>query len=275
MTLQKIYQTSLLSRAEILLLFSWILNKNRIYLLAHPETKITPRLYRKFKRLENKRLNHWPLAYLTGQKEFYGLKFLVNKNVLTPRPETELMIDQVLNITKTAGPDIIIDVGTGSGAIIITLAKKIRGSLEFLATDISPATLKMAKKNALFHRVNNKIKFFQGNLLEPIKNRPFNKKIIITANLPYLTPTQIKNSPSIKWEPKIALNGGLDGLKYYRQLLQQLQKLDYQIVSLLLEIDPGQKNSIKQLVKKYFPESHLEFQKDLARKNRLVLIRVN
>ncbi|HCW74922.1 MAG TPA: peptide chain release factor N(5)-glutamine methyltransferase, partial [Candidatus Marinimicrobia bacterium] len=151
--------------AEILL--SEILKKPREFILAHGERALTKPQITDYKLLIKKRLKGMPIAYITGEKEFYGLKFKVNKNVLIPRPETELMVEEALKLTADGTPAAIIDVGTGSGCVIITLAKQI-ANCEFLATDISAKALAVAGQNAKLHGVAKKIKFLKGDLLEPI-----------------------------------------------------------------------------------------------------------
>ncbi|MDP2736815.1 MAG: peptide chain release factor N(5)-glutamine methyltransferase, partial [bacterium] len=220
--------------AEILL--SKILKKPREFILAHGENKLTAEQIKNFQSLVFRRLKGEPIAYLTGHKEFYGLNFKVNKNVLIPRPETELMVEEALKLVARSSsasarqrrdgqPVTLADIGTGSGCIIIALAKQnINGKL--LATDISAKALAVARQNAKNNHVDKKIKFLKGGLLEPIvKNKLIinRQPLIILANLPYLTPTQIKNSPTIKYEPKLALAAGSDGLKYYRRLFKQIK----------------------------------------------------
>ncbi len=271
--------------AEILL--SYILKKPREYILAHPEKQLTKTQITNYKLQITKKAKGKPVAYITGHKEFYGLDFYVNKNVLIPRPETELMVGKALKEAKPLMRGFaslcIIDVGTGSGCIIITLAKKLNLkskilNLKFFATDISSSALTIARKNAKLHKVDKKITFLQGNLLKPIinKSKIFNLKseIIITANLPYLTPAQIKNSPSIKHEPKLALGAGPDGLKYYRQLFKQIQRLSIVNCQLkiLIEIDPNQFVKIKNLIKKTLPQAKIIIKKDIHGYNRLVSI---
>ena len=280
--------------AEILL--SHILKKPREYILARTEKKLTKTQITNYKLQITKRAKGKPIAYITKHKQFYGLDFYVNKNILIPRPETELMIDEAL---KEAKPLIrgfaslcIIDIGTGSGCIIITLAKLLAkkkkelgfgypkpSSFFFLATDISKPALTIARKNAKLHHIDKKIKFIHGNLLEPILNNSkhlnnLNNPIIITANLPYLTPAQVKNSPTIQQEPKFALSAGADGLKYYRQLFKQIKKLNALCAMryALCEIDPRQTIMLKKLIKKILPNAKIQIKKDLAGHNRLVSI---
>ncbi len=272
MTFLQILQKSSLPQKEVEILLSFLLKKSREYLLTHPETEISKNVYKEFKKLEKKRLANWSIAVLIGQKEFYGLDFKVNKHVLVPRPETEMIIDEIAQLMVKE--PLIIDLGTGSGAIITSLAKNIKlNGAKFMAVDISASALKIAKENAKFNGVNKKIKFYKGNLLLPILKSLTGQNLIIAANLPYLTKEQITNSPSIKREPRLALDGGKDGLKYYQTLFKQLKKVNYKSLYLFLEIDPGQTKKIKQLATPFFPGSSLEIKKDLAGLNRFVIIK--
>jgi len=279
--------------AEILL--SHILKKNREFLFTHPEKELTAGQVKNYKKLIVRRSAGEPIAYLTGQKEFYDLNFFVNKNVLIPRPETELMVEEAVNrisqnclpvgkVPYHESPCVIIDVGTGSGCIIITLAKILKSKLpitnyQLLAIDISKPTLAVAKKNAKLHKVDKKIKFIHGNLLKPIlKNCRLpiaDCRLIILANLPYLTPFQIKSSLTIKYEPKKALDGGRDGLKHYKKLFGQVKwlvKLKAAPISLFCEIDPGQAGKIKKLAQSELAGAKIKIKKDLAGLNRLAII---
>ena len=273
--------------AEILL--SHIIKKPRVFLFAHPEAELTQLQITNYQLQIKKRLRGAPIAYLTGEKEFYGLKFLVNKNVLIPRPETELMVEEAVKLARRIStPITFVDVGTGSGCIITSIAKVVIFNFQFsifkqfpifnfqfIGTDISKQALAIAKKNAKLHGVEKKIKFINGDLLAPIINSKFkiqNSKFIILANLPYLTPVQIKNSPTIKHEPRLALTAGKDGLKYYRKLFIQINKLPITNYYIFCEIDPSQKTSIRRLAKTILPPHFLEIKKDLRGHNRLAII---
>ncbi len=272
--------------AEILL--SKIIGQPREFALTHPNKKLTPSQSRRLTSLVNRRAKGEPIAYLIGEKEFYGLNFKVNKNVLVPRPETELIVDEALNLIlknkKTNSPFTIIDVGTGSGCIIIALAKKLAHqnlvkNFSFFASDISPAAIKVAQINARRHQLIRQIKFSVGDLIKPFaqilaKLKP-DSNLIILANLPYLTPAQIKTSGSIQTEPRLALDGGQDGLKYYRQLFTQIKKFKLSTnfkVKIIAEIDPGQKKNIKNLTLNTWPDTKPKFRKDLAGFTRIVII---
>lgn len=292
----EITKESSLPNGEAEIILAFLLGQSREFLLTHPETIISPALYKKFKTLAAKRLKNWPIAYLIGQKGFYGLDFRVSPAVLTPRPETEMIVEEIVDTIRRQvklaadekqkpGP-LIIDLGTGSGAIIIAVGSELRRlfparfpQIKLAAVDISAAALPVARHNARRYRLSRKIKFYCGNLLAPLKLAPKNiagRKLIITANLPYLTPAQIKKSPSISQEPRLALDGGTDGLKYYQKLFRQLACLDFSgtDVIVLCEIDPGQTAAGIKLVKKYFPTAAVEIKKDLNKKNRLLAVKI-
>jgi len=248
------------------ILLSFCLGKDKEYLYTHPEQRLTETQLKNYKKLIARRLKKEPIAYLIKQKEFYGLNFYVNKNVLIPRPETELIIDEVLKtITNNQKPITIADIGTGSGCIAVTLAKLL-AKAKITAVDISPSALKIAKKNAKKHNVFKKIKFLQGDLIKPLKNQRFD---LIIANLPYLTKKELTNVP---YEPKPALNGGKDGLFYIKKFLSQVKNNIKPTSIIYLEISPPQVNKIKNLVKKYLPRKKITFIKDLNKRDRIVKI---
>lgn len=272
--------------AELLLAF--LLNTDREYIVCHPEIKIKSSIYKKYCSLEKLRHKNWPLAYLVGKKYFYNLNFSVNNHVLVPRPETELIIDEALKIyskTKNDYEHIIIDIGTGSGAIIISLMHELQNDfsvtfkkIKAFAIDVSSQALAVARKNAKDHQLNTNIKFICGNLLSPMKHysRIFSKSdIIITANLPYLSKKQITQSPSISREPRLALDGGIDGLKYYHELFKQISNLPFgpRHLHLLCEIDPTQAKKITKLANNLLPQGKCTIKKDLAGHPRMVIVR--
>lgn len=265
--------------AEILLSFT--LNKPKEFLFTYPETKLTSIQLTRFNSLLAKRSTNTPIAHLTGHKEFYGLDFIVNKHTLIPRPETELIIDVARQILSSKSKTTIIDVGTGSGCIIITLAKILNNNYKYIAIDISKEALVIAEKNANHHFANNIINFLHGNLLAPILNSKSinpNSSIFITANLPYLTKTQVKKSPSIQQEPTTALISEENGLNHYAKLFTQIKTLinnsNPQKVTILCEIDPSQTQLISNLANKTLPKHKLTIKKDLAKRDRLITITI-
>lgn len=282
MEIRDIFKTSSLPPLETELLLAFLLNKSREFLLAHPEARISETAFHDFKKLEVKRLRNWPIAYLIGSKEFYGLDFRVSPSVLTPRPETEKIVEDMVRIAEASAlKPLIIDIGTGSGAIIISVAKELKRlapetyrRAEFLAADISGKALKVAAQNAVKHRLNNKISFRKGDLLAPLKldkRELRGYELIIAANLPYLTKTQIMKSPSISREPLLALDGGPDGLKYYRRLFKQLAALkNVGNIRIICEIDDSQAKKIKELTERYFPAAVSKIIHDLSGKKRFL-----
>jgi release factor glutamine methyltransferase len=275
-----------LDRLDLELLIASVIKKPREFVLSYPEYQLTKNQELKTKNLIARRAKKEPLAYILGQKEFYGLNFKVDKNTLIPRPETELIVERVShNLERNnEGKITIIDIGTGSGNIIISIVKNLESfgfqvsGFKFYGTDISTGALRIAKQNAKLNKVDKKIKFIKGNLLEPIlKSKNYKlktKNFLITANLPYLS-QNIYNStmPDVKnYEPKSALLSGQDGLDHYRKLFKQIKKMftvNGLRFTVFLEISPEQKNILQKVIKKEFPKSKITFYKDLARKWRV------
>ena len=259
------------------ILLSFVTKKPKEFLYAHSEKKITAAQFLKFKKLITRRARHEPVAYITGHKFFYGLDFFVDKNVLIPRPETETLVEAAINENLTT----IVDVGTGSGAIAVSLAKNLPNAKIF-ATEISSGAINVAQKNIKHHKVA--VELLRGDLLTPTIKKLENCKLkienlLITANLPYLTTRQWqKTQPEIKkYEPRLALDGGANGLKYYRQLLEQIKLLitNYQLpITSIFEIDPSQKKSVTKSIKRAFPAAKIEIKKDLAMRDRVVIIKI-
>ncbi|MCF7819990.1 MAG: peptide chain release factor N(5)-glutamine methyltransferase [Candidatus Pacebacteria bacterium] len=226
-----------------------------------------------------KRLKGVPLAYLNKQQGFYNLEFLVNKNVLIPRPESELFIDYLKN--QDFKNKAIIDIGTGSGCLIISLIKNLKAeNLDsdtlLLATDISAKALKVAKKNAKKYNLDKKIIFKPANLLKAVieSNLDIAKKesITIMANLPYVEESIWQSSASIKKEPKQALIAKDKGLYYYKKLIKEVKDLKAKSIEVLMEINPQQKPELSDYIKKILPKAEITIIKDLSQKDRLVVV---
>ncbi|MBN1326120.1 peptide chain release factor N(5)-glutamine methyltransferase [Candidatus Falkowbacteria bacterium] len=270
----KLKHKSLSPFLDIEIILSKTLNKPKEYLYEYSEKKLLTKQLTFFKKLFSRRLKGEPIAYILGYKEFYNLNFKVNKNVLIPRPETEVLVDKVIKYCQEKIPNSqfqipIIDIGTGSGCIIISLAKNIKNA-KFFATEISVNALKVAKQNAKLNNV--KINFLKGNLLEPITNyKLLITNYIIVANLPYLTTKEV-NNPILKYEPKVALDGGQGGLKYFYELFDQIEKFAIEPKAIFLEIGYNQAARIKKIVKKVLPEYKFEVKKDLSGFDRVLKI---
>ena len=282
-TVQQLLHSSLkqIDKLDAELLISHVTHKSREFLIAHPEYKVGKLESWKVFKLIKKRAKGIPLAYLIGHKEFFELDFMVNKYTLVPRPDTETMVELVLERLMTydlGHKTVLIDVGTGSGCIPISITKTVKTrfiasqNIDIVATDISKQALRIAKKNAKKHNVQ--ITFKHGNLLMPWQSTVVRSQssIIITANLPYLTEHQFTTEPSIQHEPKSALVAENEGLALYEELLQQIVSYSMPNVTCYLEIDPTQSEKIQSLIKKHIPSATFDIKKDLAGLDRIVKV---
>lgn len=284
MFLKKIFELNNIDENEyqaVRIITADIINRDLAYLLAHPEKNygIIERI--KIERALNKYRKNIPLAYILGQKEFFGLNFFVNKYALIPRPETEIMVETAMaEIFNLLDKNIfLIDIGTGSGCVPVSILKNInKTNIRAIAIDNSRQALRTAKKNSKNHNV--KINFLHGDLFLPIINKPKLTancaNMLITANLPYLTEKQFASEKSIQYEPKNALvSDNLNGLLLYKKLFEQitsfLPNVNYPI-NILIEIDPRQSKDAILLANKYFYQAKIEIKKDLSGLDRLVLI---
>ncbi|MDP2789542.1 MAG: peptide chain release factor N(5)-glutamine methyltransferase [bacterium] len=241
-----------------------VLRKPLSFLIAYPDTILTPVQLQKFRGLVVKRRHGVPFAYLTGHQGFYGLDFMVTKDVLIPRPETEQLIDWVLAHTDRKAPSIIIDVGTGSGCIAVTLAKYLP-TAKIIASDVSEKALEVARKNTRTHKVSTRIQFRHGSLLSVLK--PNELPDLVVANLPYLAKPQLKNVPH---EPKLALHGGTRGLELVEKIVAQVAERN--IPKAILEIDPAQERWLTGIGDR-LTGYHYEFLSDLAGRTRFFVLK--
>ena len=198
-------------RRDCLVLLEDTIKKDRAWVTAHPEHELDQKIVQQLDKLIAKRLNREPLAYIRGKAWFYRRFFTVTPDVLIPRPETETIIELLIELAPKPG-QIIIDIGTGSGALAIT-AKLELPEVRVIATDISSKALAVARKNAQAHNVD--VQFVSGSLLEPLKIEQITDAIIMT-NLPYV-PHKLVTSPEITHEPQTALFSGTDGMDHYRK----------------------------------------------------------
>ena len=212
-------------RLDAELLLRKILHLSREELYTQLPRDFNLRQQKQYNSLLQKRLDRFPLAYLIGKKEFMGLEFFVNKGVMIPRPETELLVETVLRISPQS--PVIVDLGTGCGNIAISLAKHLPNAFIY-AIDNSPEALKVARRNAKYHRVETQIKFLAGDLFSPLQKYNLKGKIaLIVSNPPYVcsqTLSSRKRPKEINYEPREALAGGKDGLKYYHQIIPRARE---------------------------------------------------
>jgi len=273
-------------RLEAEILLAHVLKRDRAWLLAHPEYEVRGTKYALFSQLVSRRANHEPVAYILGRKEFYGRDFKVTPDVLIPRPETELIVDLVKRSTKheVRSTPFILDLGTGSGALAVTLAKEIDG-VTVLATDISPKALAVARRNAKNYNAKN-ISFLVADLLDVkvlTRLRQASKKspmLIIAANLPYLPESDKKNLDAdvVEFEPSGALFAGQDGLTLIKRFLTQLARhqgsLGFETIRAYFEFDPPQAADLKRVAQKLLPKAKILIHKDLANRNRILEISI-
>ncbi|MCR4280508.1 MAG: peptide chain release factor N(5)-glutamine methyltransferase [Candidatus Komeilibacteria bacterium] len=249
---QSLKQSHEIASLEAVVLLSHAWKKNKAYIYSHPEISVPTVVEQQFNNLLKRRVRNIPLAYITGQKEFYGLEFKVNEATLIPRPASELFLDKLATIQPRKKT--IADIGTGSGALIITSAK-LWPDNDFIATDISPRALQTARQNARLHHCGG-IGFIKHDLLPPAVNPD-----IVMANLPYLPPDKM-NDPSVQAEPSLALYGGADGLKLYRRLLRQIFSRLHTPSMIMMEAEPDDIPRLRKIAQLYDTENNYRWQID-------------
>jgi len=190
-----------------------------------------------------------PLQYLLGSQEFCGLDFLVDRSVLIPRPETELLVEQVIQHNLRARPLIIADIGTGSGCIAVALARALPTAVLY-ATDRSPAALRIAEQNATRHGVKDRVRFVVGDLLEPLRAHRLEGKVAaVVSNPPYIPDRELfELQPEVRiFEPRLALAGGGDGLEFHRRLLSDAAEFLTPGGLLVFEVGQGQAGQLSEI----------------------------
>ena len=247
------------------LLLRHTLNISRVQLYLDLDHELGPKQEKTFWNLIKRRLNHEPTTYIIGHCEFYGLDFYVNPSVLIPRPESELLVEQALNLAQNYRVSTIAEIGTGCGAIAISLALNLPQT-KIYATDISASALKVALINCQKHRVVNRIHLLEGNMLDPL-SEPVD---LMLANLPYVREVELLGTSPLESEPLLALNGGPDGLQKIRQLCEQVSSQPHPTNHLLLEIGQGQARAVTTLLLSLFPYAKLEITPDLSGIDRVV-----
>ena len=228
------------------ILLSYLTGKSRESLITKPDFNINNSKINIFKDLISRRaVKKEPIAYLLNKKEFWSMDFFVGNDVLIPRPETELLVEKLINYFKNLRP-YILDVGTGSGCIIISLLKELTGS-KGVAIDISKKAIKLAEKNSKINNFQDRIKFLNTS----IENFYSSRFDLIVSNPPYITRHQLKNlDEGIKYfEPKLALDGGNDGLDVVRKVIYKSKKILKINGMLALEIGSGQYKHVSQILK--------------------------
>lgn len=247
------------------------LNTSREYLIIHEDEEVDVKVEKSFLKGINKLLDNQPIQYIIKTQEFMGLNFYVDKNVLIPQPDTEILVEEVINIANSINKDLkIIDLCTGSGAIGISLAKYLK-NVEIYASDISKEALKIAKNNAKNNDVN--VKFIESDIFKNIDVEAMFD--IIVSNPPYIKKNEIDAlSEEVKKEPMLALNGGQDGLYFYREIAKESKKHLNKKGVVALEIGYNQKKEVKKVLEQE-GYKNIYSKKDLSGNNRIIISTVD
>lgn len=254
-------------------LLAFVLGVEKQYLVIHLADELNAEDYIKFKENINKLINGKPLQYITNNQEFMGLNFFVNENVLIPQPDTEIIVEETLKKCKELllknGKIKILDLCTGSGAIAVSLSIFLGDEAEVFASDISTKALEVAKYNN--GKNNTNVRFIESNLFKNIQEQKFN---IIVSNPPYIRSDVInKLSKQVQNEPHLALDGGEDGLKFYKKIIEQACNY-IENGYLILEIGYDQKEDVENLLKENKNYSEIKTIQDLSGNDRCVIAKV-
>jgi release factor glutamine methyltransferase len=228
------------------ILMSEVIKKDRKFIILNSEQKIEKNSFDDFKNLINKRSNGKPIAYIIGKKNFWKYEFEINENVLVPRPDTELIVEEVLRFSKNRNKLNVLDIGTGSGCILLSILDEKKDFFG-IGIDISKKCLDLSKKNALGIEVHNRVKFIKSD----VDNFNYGKYDLIISNPPYIKQVDFKylEKSVVNFEPKLALNGGIDGLSEIRKVIKKSSELIKIGGKFFLEIGFDQKNKVKQILK--------------------------
>ena len=252
--------------AEVLL--AYVLNTRRLALYVHIAQDLEEAQIIRYDKLIARRLEHIPVAYLTGHKEFMGMNFAVTNDVLIPRQDTEVLAQGVIEHLQEYSGDLkLADIGTGSGAICISILKYI-DHITAAAVDISADAIDVAEFNAEKFNVSDRINFYKGNLLEPLTGQKFD---VIVSNPPYIPSGKFKTlQPEISFEPHGALDGGTDGLDFYKQIIDTAPEFLNDKGFIVFEVGIDQSESVIELLKANGGFGDIQVWKDLANIDRVV-----
>lgn len=267
--------------AEVLL--AHVLEIERLEIYLNFDSRVTEKDLSAYKKLIERKVRREPVAFIVGYKEFMGLKFFLNKDVLIPRPETEILVEKVIEKAQNIGKSrnyeyrrdnslTIVDLCTGSGNIAISLARNI-ASCKIYATDISKGAIQVARKNAKFHNVEGRVEFLLGDLFSPLEKLNSNLAVdFVVSNPPYVKSRDlVLLSPEIKKEPLSALEGGNEGLNFYHRIIPEASKYLVDGGYLIMEIGDYQGKAVMNLIKKekqFYPP---QLVKDYAGLDRVIV----
>ena len=256
-------------RLDVETLIQKVLGVDRLYILLNLEKYLSEDEEKLFSKFINERLNNRPIAYIVENREFMGLDFYVQEGVLIPRPDTEVLVEEVIELGKNKGPINILDIGTGSGAITVSLAKYLDNA-KIISVDISDIALEIGKKNAESNNVNDRITFIKSDLFTNIDNNM--RFDIIVSNPPYIKREVIETlDKQVKdFEPYNALEGGIDGLDFYRAITTQAKKYLNKDGILAYEVGHDQSEEVSKLMESD-GYTNIYTRKDLQQIDRVVI----
>jgi release factor glutamine methyltransferase len=257
------------TEAEYLLTFALRVKRHELYL--YPERTLTGKESSEFSGSIRKRALREPAQYITGETEFRGLVFKVSPEVLIPRPETELLVEEAVDFLKGfKGEEIVIDLCTGSGCVAVSIAKERSNTLVY-AVDISKEALKVASLNAGINGVASSVKFINGDLFALLSELKGKARVIV-SNPPYVSKEEIeKLDPEVRdYEPMIALNGGADGLEFIKRIIEDAPGYLLSGGRLMMEIGWGQAERVKEIITRHGLYRDIEIRKDLSGIERVV-----
>lgn len=256
------------SKLKARILLSYFLGKDKMYLVINCNEEVDSNIEKQFKEAIEKLGEGYPVEYITCKKEFMGLEFFVNENVLIPQPDTEILVEEAMNLIKQEQSSHVLDLCTGSGAIAISIASYTE-NVKLLASDISDKALEVAKKNANKLNMDDKVSFVQSDLFENLEKDSFD---MIVTNPPYIK-TKVINTldKEVKKEPMLALDGGEDGLDFYKRIIEEAPNYLKQNGYLCMEIGYDQKEEVILLLKNNGGYTNILAKKDLSGNDRVVI----
>jgi release factor glutamine methyltransferase len=257
---------------EALILISKILNLPKHYIISYPDLEISEKNAKKLIVLSEKRASGYPMAYLTKSKEFFGLDFYIEEGVLIPRPETEILVEKVIEKLQNAKGELIgLEVGVGSGCISVSLLKNIK-NLKIIGIDVSEKALEITEKNAKIHEVLDRLKLFKFDIMnEKMNSLNLPKLDFVVSNPPYIKEEEYqKLQEEVKKEPKEALISGKEGTEFYEKIVNSLKDFLKEDGFFAFEVGIGQAGKVKQILEDN-GYKNIEIYKDLARIDRVVI----
>lgn len=257
-------------RLDAELLLAGAVGNPRTWVLAHPDADLSLAEVRRYRRDVLRRAAGVPVAYLRGSVEWWDLELEVTPDVLIPRPETELLLEATLDLARKGSATIVADIGTGSGALAIALARALR-PVKVYGVDTSEAALSVAARNRARYALDDHVVLTRGGLLSPLTEMPH----VIVANLPYLSDKMMTEiDAGVRHEPATALHGGPTGTELYRALFKEVAARGW-TSSLVIEIDPRQADAIRILISQALPSAHVSLTKDYSGRDRIAVVQTD